>query len=63
MMCNFCDREGCPTFLINEAGGYGQPEMWACVACLRGAEEGSVLAEKRDRLYSGEIVLGAGMYP
>lgn len=62
-MCNFCKREGCATFLINEAGGYGQPEMWACIQCLRGAEVGSILAEKRDRLYAEDVALAAGMYP
>ena len=48
--CPFCNERKA-TFLVNEAEGYGHPEVWSCGHCLRAAEPGSALADTRERLY------------
>ena len=42
-------------YLVNSAGGYGTPEMWACSDCMRRAEPGSKMAELRDGIYADDF--------
>ena len=61
-MCPCCEKEkpdDMVMYLINSAGGYGLPEMWACADCLRDAEDGSKLAKLRDGIYADDFAEGS----
>ena len=57
-VCPFCDKAPADDdvmYLVNSAGGYGMPEMWACSACMRNAEPDSKMADLRDGAYAEDF--------
>lgn len=51
-VCFTCERSDQRWYYeINPEGGYGRPEAWCCHNCMKSAEHGSYVQQKRDSLY------------